>query len=37
VPAWLCWLENEDDICWWHGDAVGFMGRRRLPDCDVGR
>lgn len=32
VPAWLCWLENEDDIAWWHGDEVGFMGRRRLPD-----
>jgi hypothetical protein len=32
APAWLCWLENEDDIAWWHGDEVGFMGRRRLPD-----
>ena len=32
VPGWLCWLENEDDIAWWHGDEVGFMGRRHLPD-----
>lgn len=30
--VWLCWLENEPDIAWWHGDTVGFMGRRRLPD-----
>lgn len=31
APAWLCWLENETDIGWWHGDTVGFMGRRALP------
>lgn len=30
--VWLCWLENEPDIAWWHADEVGFMGRRRLPD-----
>lgn len=31
-PAWLCWLENEPDIDWWHGETIGFMGRRPLAD-----
>lgn len=30
--AWLCWLENEPDIAWWHDDTTGFMGRRRLDE-----
>lgn len=29
-PAWLCWLENEPDISWWHPANLGFMARRRL-------
>jgi hypothetical protein len=28
--AWLCWLENEQDLDWWHPDTGGFMCRRRI-------
>jgi hypothetical protein len=27
----LCWLEGEESLEWFHPEAVGFMGRRRLP------
>jgi len=29
-PVLWCWIEGEDDICWYHRDDVGFAGRRRL-------
>ena len=29
-PALLCWLENEDEISWWHSAEHGFAGRRPL-------
>jgi len=28
--ALLCWLENEDEIGWWHSVEHGFAGRRPL-------
>jgi len=29
--VFLCWLENEAAIDWYHRVDHGFMGRRRLP------
>ncbi len=29
--VYLCWLENEPDVDWYHRVDHGFMGRRRLP------
>lgn len=28
--VFLCWLENEPDIAWYHRVDHGFMGRRRI-------
>jgi len=28
----LCWLEGETELGWYHDPALGFAGRRRLPD-----
>ncbi len=30
-PVLLCWLEGEASLAWYHDEASGFMGRRRLP------
>ncbi len=27
---WLCWLEGEDEISFWHGIDEGFMGRKSV-------
>ncbi len=29
--VFLCWLENEPELAWYHHVDHGFMGRRRLP------
>ena len=31
----LCWLENEEDIGWWHDPDHGFMGRRPLAQLGI--
>ena len=31
VPIYLCWLEGEIDLVWYHRVGLGFAGRRRLP------
>lgn len=31
-PYWLCWLEGEDEVGWWHWPEDGFAGRRPLAD-----
>jgi hypothetical protein len=31
VVYYLCWLEGEDDIGWWHLPEDGFAGRKPLP------
>lgn len=28
----LCWLEGETELGWYHDPALGFAGRRRLPE-----
>ena len=30
--VFLCWLEGETELGWWHDPAHGFAGRRRLTD-----
>ncbi|MEV6597565.1 DUF2203 domain-containing protein [Actinoplanes sp. NPDC051346] len=30
VPVLLCWLEGEEELCWYHRTDLGFAGRRRL-------
>lgn len=30
-PVLLCWLEGEEALDWYHHQALGFMGRRRIP------
>ena len=30
--VYLCWLEGEDEIGFWHEPEAGFAGRRRLDD-----
>ena len=30
---YLCWLEGEDAIGWWHEPEAGFAGRRPLDDA----
>ena len=30
--VYLCWLEGEDEIGFWHEPDAGFAGRRRLDD-----
>ncbi|GGM78745.1 hypothetical protein GCM10007108_16170 [Thermogymnomonas acidicola] len=30
MPAYLCWLENEEDIKYWHYVDEGFAGRKRI-------
>jgi hypothetical protein len=27
---WLCWLEGEDSVTWWHWPETGFAGRTPL-------
>jgi hypothetical protein len=32
---WLCWLQGEDEVGWWHWPDAGFAGRAplsQLPD-----
>lgn len=31
LDVFLCWLENEPRLDWYHQVDHGFMGRRRLP------
>ena len=31
VPVYLCWLEGEPELSWYHRVDLGFAGRRRLP------
>ena len=31
VPVYLCWLEGEPELAWFHRVDLGFAGRRRLP------
>lgn len=31
VPVYLCWLEGEPELAWYHRVDLGFAGRRRLP------
>ena len=31
VPVFLCWLEGEPELGWYHRLDLGFAGRRRLP------
>jgi arsenite methyltransferase len=31
VPVYLCWLEGEPELAWYHRSDLGFAGRRRLP------
>jgi hypothetical protein len=31
VPVYLCWLEGESELAWYHRADLGFAGRRRLP------
>lgn len=31
VPIYLCWLEGESELAWYHRVDLGFAGRRRLP------
>jgi hypothetical protein len=31
VPVYLCWLEGESELAWFHRVDLGFAGRRRLP------
>jgi hypothetical protein len=30
--VYLCWLEGEDEIAFWHEPEAGFAGRRPLDD-----
>jgi hypothetical protein len=32
VPVLLCWLEGDDQLCWYHRLDLGFAGRRPLAD-----
>ena len=36
VPVYLCWLEGESELAWYHRADLGFAGRRRLPDSRSG-
>lgn len=29
---YLCWVEHEDEVCFWHEPDAGFAGRRPLDD-----
>jgi hypothetical protein len=31
MPVYLCWLEGESELAWFHRMDLGFAGRRRLP------
>jgi hypothetical protein len=31
VRVYLCWLEGESELAWYHRADLGFAGRRRLP------
>ncbi|MFI6322882.1 DUF2203 domain-containing protein [Nonomuraea sp. NPDC050556] len=31
VPVYLCWIEGETSLSWFHRADLGFPGRRRLP------
>ncbi len=28
--VYLCWVEGEDEIAWWHGPDTGYAGRQPL-------
>ena len=30
TPVYLCWLEGESELAWYHRVDLGFAGRRRL-------
>ena len=30
--VYLCWVEDEDEVCFWHEPEAGFDGRRPLND-----
>jgi hypothetical protein len=30
-PVLLCWLEGEQELCWYHEARYGFAGRRPIP------
>jgi hypothetical protein len=32
VEVYLCWIDGEEDIGYWHGLDAGFAGRRPLDD-----
>ncbi len=31
-PYWLCWLDGEPSVNWWHWVETGFAGRTRLDE-----
>lgn len=31
TPIYLCWLEGDRDLTWYHRQDCGFAGRRPLP------
>jgi hypothetical protein len=31
-PYWLCWLEGEASVAWWHWVEDGFAGRTPVTD-----
>lgn len=31
VAVYLCWLEGEPELAWYHRADLGLAGRRRLP------
>jgi hypothetical protein len=31
-PVYLCWLEGEPELAWYHREELGFAGRRRIPE-----
>ncbi|MBA2283739.1 MAG: DUF2203 family protein [Acidimicrobiia bacterium] len=31
-PYWLCWLDGEPSVGWWHWVEDGFAGRTRIDE-----
>ncbi|NUU23314.1 MAG: DUF2203 domain-containing protein, partial [Streptomycetaceae bacterium] len=31
VPVYLCWLEGDRELAWYHRQDLGFAGRRPMP------
>jgi hypothetical protein len=31
LPVLMCWLEGEQELCWYHDARYGFAGRRPVP------